>query len=497
MIRFNVRNLLDRVQSGIRHTTQRAEAQIQIDAPEMDMPQPAVWARRTTWVILGGLSFGIAWACLARVDVVVPARGKLEPISSSQAVQSRIGGVVTAVRIQEGDIVQQGQLLMQLDKTQLLNQLQSLSEQRERLVKRVALLRAARQGGPLDTTKLGGLAIPPELITRVQDRNLLVAQLSGQPLALAPDQMQRYTLFVQQIQDLQAVNRFQVEARQVETAGAASTAQQVKTQLEIEQTLVGQLDPLVRQGAISRTDYLRRVTGLNEIQDRYNQSTVQRSQGALNTMQAQVDGRRLVADRYREVQASLAALDNQIDDTINQDQGQLIQLKAQIRQVQEDLKAQDVRSPVNGRVFDLAVKLPGLVAQGGQALMKVTPSETLVARLQVPNTDIAALREGMPVDVRLDAYPFTDFGSISGRVTRISSDAVPADPQAQSGNPAGQTFYRVEVGIDRPFLEAKGKQNPLTPGMSLTANIKTASRPPISYVAEQFLKIFDAGQTVR
>lgn len=145
--------LRDRYQSVVN------QVETQVEAPSVDLPQPARWAQRTTWVMLGGLAIGLIWSVVARIDVVVAARGKLEPLSSSQAVQSRIGGVVTAILVQEGQPVERGQLLMQLDKTESLNKLEALSRQREPLVKRVAVLRAMRQGTPISSLKSAGMSV--------------------------------------------------------------------------------------------------------------------------------------------------------------------------------------------------------------------------------------------------------------------------------------------------------------------------------------------------
>ena len=85
-----------------------------------------------------------------------------------------------------------------------------------------------------------------------------------------------------------------------------------------------------------------------------------------------------------------------------------------LSQTQLDLKAQDLRAPVDGVVFELGPKLPGVVSQPGQTLLQVVPNESLTAQVRVANADIANIRVGMPVDVRIDAYPFTEFGSVKG-----------------------------------------------------------------------------------
>lgn len=460
--------------------------------PQLELPQPANWAKRTTQVITLGMVIGLGWSIFARTEVVVTARGKLEPLSSAQSVQPRFDGVISAILVKEGQSVRAGQVLMQLDKADLLNQFKTLSSQRELLVKQVAVLRLARQGQSIDAQTQRALRIPPELYNRVQNRQLLTAQLTGDPSGLSPDQLQRYRLFVRQLQDVQAENTLRVGTLRVQESGANSDLTNNNSQLRVEQELVARLDNLVKQGAISRTDYLRRVVGVNDLQNEVNQSRVQQGQISMNRAQAQVSGRRAIDDLYRSIQDQLAQLDTQLDSTVEASQQRIIQLNGQIQQLQSDLKAQELRSPVDGIVFDVKQKVTGTAVRPGDVLMQISPDESLVANVQVANSDIADLRVGLPVDVRLDAYPFTEFGSLQGAISRISSDAVPVSEQS----PNSGTAFPITIVLKQP-LQHRNKKLSLSPGMTLNANIKVRSRAPISLVADQVVRLFDSTKNIR
>lgn len=478
--------LRDRYQTAIDQVDQ------DLNAGALALPQPGVWTKRLTQVILIGLTIGGGWSIFARVDVVVASRGKLEPISQSQAVQSRVGGTVTAVLVREGEQVKQGQLLIQLDKTPLLNQLQALMLQQDQLVKEIAVLRMARQGSSLAALSQRGVQIPPELMNRVQTRLLLVAQLNGETGTLAPDQHQRYALFQQQLNDRLSVNQLQSSSLDTQIAELDTQLDKTKFQLEVEEELLGQLQPLLEEGAISRTDFLQRAVDVNNLQSQLNQRQLQKRQLELTQLQAEVENRQLMTETYQELQAQLATLDAEFDTTIQTDQRQLIQVNSQLNQVQIDLKNQDMRAPVDGVVFNLGPKLPGVVAQPGQTLLQIVPNESLIARVQIANADIANIQVGMPVDIRIDAYPFTEYGSVTGVVTKIGRESL-ADA-AQNPN---QTVFPVEVRLDQQFLKRGNQQFSLVPGMSLVANIKVRERAPISYVAEELIKAFDGLQSVR
>jgi hemolysin D len=478
--------LRDRYQATI------AQVEQDLDAGALSLPQPAPWTKRLNQVILTGLTAGMGWSIVARVDVVVDARGKLEPISQSQAIQSKVGGVVTAVLVREGEQVKQGQLLVQLDKTSLLNQLKALSLQKEQLVGEIAVLRTARQGKSLVALGQSNIDIPPELLNRAQTRQLLVAQLSGNPSGLTPVQRQRYDLFQQQLRDRQSITQLAGSSLQTQIAGMESQLNEREFQFGVERELLSQLQPLLREGAISRTDFLRRAVDVNTLESQMNQDQLQKRQLQLNQMQVQVQGRGSMIETYQDLQRQLAALDAEFDTTIQDSQRQMIQVNSQLNQVQLDLKQQDLRAPVDGVVFELGPKLPGVVTQPGQGLLQVVPNESLIARVQIANADIANVRDGMSVDVRLDAYPFTEFGSVEGVVTKVGSEAI-----ATSEQNAGPTVYPVEVRLDQQFLEQQSDRLTLVPGMSLVANIKVRERAPISYVTEELIKALDKMRSVR
>ncbi len=429
---------------------------------------------------------------MARVDVVIAARGKLEPVSQSQAVQSKLGGVVTTVLVKEGAAVKRGQLLMQFDKTSQQNQFRTLLVQRNQLLKETAVLRLARQGKPIATLRQLTGTIPPELMNQVQMRLLLQAQLSGNTSGLSPEQYQRFALFQQQLRDRQSISQIQGDTVQTQIAETETQLAKAEFQFQVERKLLNQMTPLMEQGAISRTDFLRRAVDVNTLQSQLNQNRLQKRKLQLSRLQAQAESRQVMTDTFQELQGQLAQLDAQFDGTIKTNQRQLIQINAQLNQLQTDLKNQDLRSPVDGIVFNLGPKLPGMVVKPGQELLQVVPNESLIARVQVANSDIANIQTGTPVEVRIDAYPFTEFGSVDGVITKVSREALSPNPQAPE-----QTAFPVEIKLQHQFLSRKTERHPFVPGMTVVANLKVRQRAPISYIADEVMRVFDGARSVK
>ena len=158
---------------------------------------------------------------------------------------------------------------------------------------------------------------------------------------------------------------------------------------------------------------------------------------------------------------------------------QLAELKSRLAEVRVTLRYQQLKSPVDGVVFDLQPTASGFTAQSTQTVMKVVPFGALEAKVEVPSNKIGfvkipvgcpkQLADCMNADISIDSYPSTDFGVIEGKVTSIASDALAPDQQEQRQ----EYSFPVTIQLNKQLLELKsGSELPLQVGMSLTANIK-------------------------
>jgi HlyD family secretion protein len=206
---------------------------------------------------------------------------------------------------------------------------------------------------------------------------------------------------------------------------------------------------------LERYQQLEESGAASEIQLLSQRNTLEETRGRL--MQSK-------ADRFRQ----LSLLDQQ-----------LAELKSRLAEVRVTLRYQQLKSPVDGVVFDLQPTASGFTAQSTQTVMKVVPFGSLEAKVEVPSNKIGfvkipagcpkQLADCMNADISIDSYPSTDFGVIEGKVTSIASDALAPDQQEQR-----QEFsFPVTIQLNKQILELKsGSKLPLQVGMSLTANIK-------------------------
>tara|TARA_B100000214_G_scaffold374852_1_gene358934 strand:+ start:1703 stop:2866 length:1164 start_codon:yes stop_codon:yes gene_type:complete len=154
---------------------------------------------------------------------------------------------------------------------------------------------------------------------------------------------------------------------------------------------------------------------------------------------------------------------------------QFLEQKAKVENIKSEIKAglvrikyQEIKSPSDGRVFDLQPKGPGYVGRSSQPVLQIVPEDNLIAKVTIDSRTIGFVKEGKRVEISIDSFPSRDFGVIDGTVTRIGSDALPPDPSQGKG-------YRfpANIKLDNQYLQIKsGKKLPLQAGMSLNANIK-------------------------
>ena len=226
--------------------------------------------------------------------------------------------------------------------------------------------------------------------------------------------------------------------------------QMLESNLALQSEILGRLEQLEAVGAFSEVQILSQQNTVAEIQGKLMQSK---------------------ADRLRQV----ALLDQQTA----QLKSELADLNGRLVETKVTLRYQQLRSPVDGVVFDLKPTSRGFTAQSTQTVMKVVPMGSLEAKVEVPSNKIGFVKvpSGCPekrdscmnADISIDSFPSTDFGVLKGKVTHIGSDALEPDPQEQRQ----ELSFPVTIQLDNQQLKLKnGSSLPLQVGMSLTANIK-------------------------
>jgi hemolysin D len=427
-----------------RDTVPSAETEFLPAALEVLETPPNPAGRALLWALLAFVAIAIGWAVVGHVDVVAAAQGKVIPRGRIRVIQPADGGVVRAIHVTDGTSVRAGQPLMSLDPT--LSEA-DVSQARESLLvasidraRAQALVRAAA-GGTVSFESPGPMP-PAQLLTQ---QNLVTARIAEHRTALA-------------------ALREEHAQRNADLAMVSAEVVKLEQQLPLAEAQLTSLESLEGSGVVPRlkvAEVKERVVGMRQ------DLVIRREE--------------LGKDR-----AALAAVTSQIAKLESEFRAKALdalnEAEANHRLRTEELKKADEKatfavltSPIDGTVAQLAVHTLGAVVKPAEAVMVIVPrGEELIVEAMVLNKDIGFVREGQPAQVKLEAFPFTRYGIVDGRVERISRDAI-------ENKELGLVFPCL-VKLSRPYIEVGAQRVALAPGLAATAEIRTGDRRIIEFL---------------
>lgn len=470
----------------------------QFDKPVI-LRQAPHWSRAVVWSIMGVTTATLAWASIAKIEEAVPAQGKLEPQGIVQSVQAPVGGVIESVHVTEGQSVEAGDVLVSLDPQTTQAQLASLRQIRQKLLEENAYYRGQQSGnsnaGTPETLSPGIAQLTSNRAALAAETALYRAQLNGDltGLTLTPEERQRLSTSIDELQSRMSIAQLETDQLQRQLTQTQEQLANARQALKVQQDILVRIEPLYTRGAVAQIPYLQQEQEVNNRQTEVNRLVEEEQRITLAISQAQEKSRNTMVASDKELQdkiaqntTQIANIDSQLTKTVLENEKQLQEVNSQIAQLEQTLQYQELRAPVSGTVFNLKANKAGYVANSTEPILEIVPGDTLVARVFITNRDIGFVREGMPVDVRVDSFPYSEYGDIKGTVTRIADDALPPDQVYQ--------FYRfpAEIELDKQALQIEGNPLTLQSGMSVNANIKTRKRRVIAIVTDLFVRKLDS-----
>ena len=488
--------------------------------------QSPLWSRAIVWAILGVTSFSILWAFLARVEEAIPAQGKLEPVGVVQPVQAPSGGVIEKIHVKEGDFVEQGDLLVSLNQAASQAELDSLLSIREQVDSQTLFYRAQNrqaipEGEEADSAS-GSVAagLASDLQQRLEEKRRLEAsnqvyqaQIDGDLSQVSSESAVADVVSARgELEQRQNQNRSQIVDLQARLSQARDELTNARNDLSTNQQILERLRRLEKEGAVAELSRLQqeqevsdRITRVNNLQDEISRLQAQIDQAQAEVARAEFEFEQSRRSQIRSNEERISAIDSSLGQAVLQNATQLQELDSRIAQLREQLQFRGLRAPVDGVVFNLRANQPGYAANSTEPILEVVPQDNLVARIYIPNKDIGfaqvseecreAAREEdsaaitascKPVDVRIDAFPYSEYGDIDGHLIHVGSDALPPDEVFP--------FYRfpAEVQLESQELTANGETYQIRSGMSLNANIKLRKRTVITFFTDLFVRKKDS-----
>jgi HlyD family secretion protein len=446
------------------------------DANSMVFRQTHVWSRAIIWTIIGVFVAVVVWACLAPMDEVVHAKGKLEPRGSVRDVQSPVSGVVSEVLVKEGQSVSAGEPLLRLDRKVAAAEVRALEEQAESMrAERSFYDSLFRRAGPPSAPD----TLPPEVADLAKNHASLVSEdkllraildSSADSSSLDPDQSE---LFAAELRD------YEENLKRVQ--------EQLKQSQEVESKnadILGRYKKLSESGGSSELEVMAR-----EVQ--YIQSVAR-----VKDLQAQEQNlltafRKEVRTRLGENTKRIAELEANLTRSRLANAQRLSETEGRLAAARESLAYHEIASPSDGVVFEIVSSKPGAVVGAKDVVLKIVPSGELVAEVDITNRDIGFISVGMPCEVEVDTFPKREFGFIEGEVYLVGSDVLPPSDV--------KPFYSfpAKVSLARQALGVRNKEIPLQSGMAVSVNIKIRKRLVVNLFLDNLLGPVEKMREVR
>lgn len=470
--------------------------------PSFDKPvilrQSPLWTKMIVWAIMGVTSASVLWACLAKVDESIGVQGKLEPEGVVQLVQAPVGGVVEEVMVKGGETVEKGQVVATLDEASSEAQLKSNNEISQKLRAENDYYRSLRAGS-VDAVAPEGVS--PDLVQRSRDlfelkanNRLFRAQISGDTSGLDANQLDRLNTSTSRLNSQQRINSLQTAQLREQLGQTKVQLTNAESDLATNEEILTRLDRLFKEGAVAELSLLQQEQEVNNKQTEVNTLTQEAERLSFQITQAEqelnrtsLESRETLQDRIAVNDQRIAEIESQLNQRILENDRQLSELEGQRAQLDQNIKYQELKAPVSGTVFNLKANRPGYVVNSTEPLMEIVPEDALVARIFIPSKDIGFVKIDQQVDVRIDAFPYSEYSDIKGTLTKIGTDALPPDEV--------YPFFRfpAEVVLEQQAFPVTEQTNiALRSGMSLSANIKLRKRRVITFFTDLFVNKIDS-----
>jgi hemolysin D len=413
---------------------------------------PAPFSRAMLLLIVMFASVATLWACVARMDIVVSATGVVIPKGKVKIVQPLEPGIVTAIHVRDGQTVKAGDALVAMDKADGLADINTLRKDLAQAELAILRLNAELQhDASLFAPPPGADAELVRLSKRLLDQSIAA---HGEKISTLAAEIQRCSAECDTIR----VN-----------------VKKLTESLPLTLDLYEKKKNLAEKQLISQAELVQAKIEANDA--RHNlQAMESQSQEAAARLARSREDKDLAAKEYkRDLLRQLTEANNNRENLSHQ------LTKAENRQTHFDLKA-----PADGIVQQLAVHTIGGVVTAAQPLMIIVPTDGgLEIEAKVLNKDIGFVSQAQEVSVKVAAYPNTQYGDLKGRIEWVASDAV-IDQQLGPN-------YPIRVAVDNYRLPniVNGRQGVISPGMTVTADVKVGRRRVIEYFLGPIMRYKD------
>lgn len=458
---------------------------------------PRVWTRGLLYLIFSFVAIALPWGMLSEVDETGSARGRLEPKGKIIKLDAPVGGTVAKILVKEGDKVQAGQPLIELESDLVSSELQQLTTKLEGQQNRLNQLEVLKN---------------QILVTlRTQEQQNKTQQLEKQSQV---EQARRDFEFKKNAYDLQKLEKqTQVDQARQNLSHSKTANNLATTGLKNAQREYQRYRKIWQQGAIAEIKVIEQKDLVQERRRIKEQTGADVKQAELRFAEQKSNYQKLVTQLASEIQQSQLRLQEfqrsyqslihsgeiavlrikeqlkDLEGTFTSLSSEISQIKSQIQSKEFQLQQRVIKASEPGTIFDLTVEKAGAVVQPGRTIAELAPNgSSLVLIAQMPTSESGSLRKGMDVKLKFDAYPFQDYGIVEGKlISKSPTSQVTETAQGQIAT------FDLEVELASTCIQIEKQCEPLKPGDTATAEVIVHRRKMIDFILNPFKKLQKGG----
>jgi adhesin transport system membrane fusion protein len=419
-------------------------------AIELEERPPSKSWSQLVYGICGLIVLAVLWSAVTRVDIVTNAPGRVMPAGELVAIQHLEGGVISDILVSEGEQVRKGQTLVRLAPLDTEGRLAQLKSKRAAHLLAMEGERAIFEG-------------------RSPSFEAVVTGFAKQKA----EQLSLYSARMQALEAERTVLRAQAAQRESEVARLSS------------QLIVLRRDAQIAEEELTlRTDLFERKLTTRDRFYGAQRDAADRQKQRMNARDQLVTAERELGEYERKRKEFEAKTRADAQEAIAKYTAELGEVDAALTNEQGRASRLNVTAPVAGLVSGLSVKAINAVVKPGEPLMELVPTkDPLVVMAQVSPQDIGQVEIGQRADVRVSAFDYAMYGTLTGKVERISATTF-ADQD-------GRQFYRVRVRLERDYFGDNPKAGRLLPGMEVEVDVKTGVRSILAYILKPVTRTWD------
>ncbi|MEX2311720.1 MAG: HlyD family type I secretion periplasmic adaptor subunit [Rhodospirillales bacterium] len=407
--------------------------------------------RLLAWPVMLLLAIGVTWANFAKLDEVSIATGEVVPAGRIKVVQHLEGGIIQEIYVSEGDVVREGQTLLQLD-------LASSGTNQEELQVRY------------DSNVL----VKARLIAEATGNELVFPEdVAKRRAAIVSAQRQAYEARRRELSSTVQVMREQVKQRELEVEELTARSRAVETNYKLASERLKMSKSLLAEGLTAKMEHLQL------------EAEVENLDGEMKSLRPSLPKvMAAVEEAKQRQQETESRFRREAQDQLGKIEEDIARVTELLSKATEQGFRAEIKSTINGVVKNMRYNAVGNVVKPGEPIMEIVPTgDKLVVEAKLNPIDRGYVTVGQAATVKISTYDFARYGGLKGAVIRVAPDSTTDED--------GVPYFRVVVRTDKNYLGTNEGDLPITPGMQATVDIHTGKKSVMDYLIKHVQKLRD------